>query len=130
MVEDAPASSSRLPRPIEAVSGALDSVPGAGIAKKVAGGALDVIGSVSPRTRRVAVYAGVGVLGAIGVVEWPVAATVAAVAWLTQPRSGPDAPDEAGRGGGKAAKRVPPPRAATKSRGRAAARRAKPVRAD
>ncbi|WP_435807582.1 hypothetical protein [Streptomyces canus] len=54
----------------------------------MAGGALDRVGAVSPRGRRLAVYAGAGVLGVAGVVEWPVAVTGAAVAWLTQPRPG------------------------------------------
>ncbi|WP_370067093.1 hypothetical protein [Streptacidiphilus sp. MAP5-3] len=40
---------------------------------------------MSPHTRRVAAYAGAGLLGAAGVVEWPVAAAGAAVVWLTQP---------------------------------------------
>jgi hypothetical protein len=50
---------------------------------------LDKVGAVSPRGRRMAVYAGAGLLGAAGVVEWPVAVTGAAVAWLTQPRPAP-----------------------------------------
>ncbi|MER6075794.1 hypothetical protein ABT187_44990 [Streptomyces sp. NPDC001817] len=56
---------------------------------KAAGGALDWIGAISPRGRRMAVYTGAGVLGITGVVEWPLALTGAAVAWLTQPRPGP-----------------------------------------
>jgi len=42
--------------------------------------------TVSPQARRVMVYAGAGLLGAVGVVSWPVAATVAGVTWITQPR--------------------------------------------
>ncbi|MFI8192331.1 hypothetical protein ACIF8T_26695 [Streptomyces sp. NPDC085946] len=81
---------SDLPQPLRAVASGLRHVPGAEQVGKVAGGALDRIGAVSPRGRRMAVYAGAGVLGVAGVVEWPVALTGAAVAWLTQPR--PDRP--------------------------------------
>ncbi|MGJ3562153.1 hypothetical protein ACR6C2_44110 [Streptomyces sp. INA 01156] len=41
----------------------LRQVPGAEQVGKAAGGALDAIGAVSPRGRRMAVYAGAGVLG-------------------------------------------------------------------
>ncbi|MFE9773208.1 hypothetical protein ACFYOV_16315 [Streptomyces sp. NPDC005931] len=78
--------SSDLPQPLRAVASGLRHLPGAGTVEKAAGGALDAIGAVSPRGRRMAVYAGAGVLGVAGVVEWPVALTGAAVAWLTQPR--------------------------------------------
>ncbi|GCB49573.1 hypothetical protein SNL152K_6912 [Streptomyces sp. NL15-2K] len=61
-------------------------MPGAGLVGRAAEGTLDRIGAVSPRGRRIAVYTGAGVLGVAGVVEWPVAITGAAVAWLTQPR--------------------------------------------
>ena len=94
-----------LPRPLRAAAARLRHLPGAGYVEKAAGGALDAIGAVSPRGRRVAVYAGAGVLGVAGVVEWPVAVTGAAVAWLTQPRPaqrpggepGAESPDGAGR---------------------------------
>lgn len=76
------------PQPLRAAASALRRVPGAGLVGRAAGGALDRIGAVSPRGRRLAVYTGAGVLGVTGVVEWPVALTGAAVAWLTQPRSG------------------------------------------
>ncbi len=69
--------------------GLLDRVreaPGVEMARRAANTTLDAVGVVSPRTRRLVVYAGAGVLGAVGAVEWPVAATVAAVAWATQPR--------------------------------------------
>ncbi|MEY7980100.1 hypothetical protein AB8O53_27720, partial [Streptomyces pilosus] len=76
-----------LAQPFRAVASGLRRLPGAAQVEKVAGGALDTIGAVSPRGRRMAVYAGAGVLGVAGVVEWPVALTGAAVAWLTRPRS-------------------------------------------
>ncbi|MEU2900322.1 hypothetical protein ACWC4E_20475 [Streptomyces sp. NPDC001273] len=75
-----------LPQPLRAVASGLRHLPGAEQVGRVAGGALDTIGAVSPRGRRMAVYAGAGVLGAAGLVEWPVALTGAAVAWLTRPR--------------------------------------------
>lgn len=83
-------SSTTLPQPLRTAASALRKVPGAGMVGRAAGGALDKVGAVSPRGRRIAVYTGAGVLGVAGVVEWPVAVTGAAVAWLTQPR-----PDEA-----------------------------------
>ncbi|GGL68692.1 hypothetical protein GCM10010129_10100 [Streptomyces fumigatiscleroticus] len=76
----------RLPQPLRAVASTLRRVPGAGTVNRAAETALDRIGAVSPRGRRMAVYTGAGVLGVVGVVEWPVALTGAAVAWLTQPR--------------------------------------------
>lgn len=79
-------ASSGLPRPLRAPVSLLGKVPGAGTVGRAAGGALDAVGRVSPRGRRLAVYTGAGVLGAAGVVEWPVALTGAAVAWLTQAR--------------------------------------------
>ncbi|MFD6325186.1 hypothetical protein ACFWOL_20465 [Streptomyces sp. NPDC058442] len=78
--------SSDLPQPLRAMASGLRQVPGAEQVGKAAGGALDAIGAVSPRGRRMAVYAGAGVLGVAGLVEWPVALTGAAVAWLTQQR--------------------------------------------
>ncbi|CAL9618024.1 hypothetical protein SUDANB70_05816 [Streptomyces sp. enrichment culture] len=95
---DQDTSASRgLPQPLRAVVSGLRHLPGAeqagrvaggalDQAGKVAGGALDAIGAVSPHGRRVAVYTGAGVLGVAGIVEWPVAVTGAAVAWLTRPR--------------------------------------------
>ncbi|MBT3149590.1 hypothetical protein HTV45_01470 [Streptomyces sp. CHD11] len=77
-----------LPQPLRAVAGGLRRLPGAEQVERVAGGALDTIGAVSPRGRRIAVYTGAGVLGVAGLVEWPVALTGAAVAWLTRPRPG------------------------------------------
>lgn len=81
-------SSSALTAPLRNAASAVRKVPGAGAVTKAAEGTLDKIGAVSPRGRRMAVYAGAGVLGVAGVVEWPVALTGAAVAWLTQPRPG------------------------------------------
>ncbi|MER7738012.1 hypothetical protein ABTX34_06655 [Streptomyces sp. NPDC096538] len=77
---------SDLPQPLRAVTSHLGRLPGAGQVGRAAGGALDALGAVSPRGRRMAVYAGAGVLGVAGLVEWPVALTGAAVAWLTRPR--------------------------------------------
>ncbi|WP_052371440.1 hypothetical protein [Amycolatopsis taiwanensis] len=71
---------------IAAVSGALGTVPGADTVRKAADEVLSALGRISPGSRRTAVYAGVGVLGVLGVVSWPAAAAVAGVVWLTQPR--------------------------------------------
>ncbi|WP_328430106.1 hypothetical protein [Streptomyces sp. NBC_00443] len=79
-------SPSVLTFPLRVVGSGLRRLPGAEQVSKVAGSALDRIGAVSPRGRRIAVYTGAGVLGVAGVVEWPLAVTGAAVAWLTQPR--------------------------------------------
>ncbi|MFJ4517855.1 hypothetical protein [Streptomyces sp. NPDC088816] len=79
-------SSSALAAPLHGAASVLRRVPGAGTVGRAAQGALDKVGAVSPRGRRLAVYTGAGVLGVAGVVEWPVALTGAAVAWLTQPR--------------------------------------------
>jgi hypothetical protein len=76
----------KIPQPLRAATSVLSKVPGAGLVGRAAEGTLDRIGAVSPRGRRIAVYTGAGVLGVAGVVEWPVAITGAAVAWLTQPR--------------------------------------------
>ncbi|WP_028927603.1 hypothetical protein [Pseudonocardia acaciae] len=65
-------------RPVEAAAGLLGGIEG-------------FVGAASPRTRRMAVYAGTGLLGLVGVVEWPIAAAVAAVAWLTQDHEPPRA---------------------------------------
>ncbi|WP_234382583.1 hypothetical protein [Streptomyces dysideae] len=81
-------SSTTLPEPLRTAASALRRVPGAEMVGKAAEGTLDKVGVVSPRGRRIAVYTGAGVLGVAGVVEWPVALTGAAVAWLTQPRPG------------------------------------------
>lgn len=78
--------SSALTAPLRGAASVLRRVPGAGTVTRAAEETLDKVGAVSPRGRRMAVYAGAGVLGAAGVVEWPVALTGAAVAWLTQPR--------------------------------------------
>ncbi|MFJ8630870.1 hypothetical protein [Streptomyces sp. NPDC093568] len=84
-----------LPQPLRAVGSTLRRLPGAEQVGKVADSALDWIGAVSPRGRRIAVYTGAGVLGVAGVVEWPVAITGAAIAWLTQPHSRKDIQEEA-----------------------------------
>ncbi|MFF8189798.1 hypothetical protein ACF05L_02695 [Streptomyces bobili] len=88
-----PNSTQELPQPLRAAASvlsrvpeAVSKVPGAGTVGRAAEGALDKVGAVSPRGRRLAVYTGAGVLGVAGVVEWPVAVAGAAVAWLTQPR--------------------------------------------
>ncbi|MFF1284000.1 hypothetical protein ACFVY4_25070 [Streptomyces sp. NPDC058299] len=82
-------SSSVLTAPLRGAASVLRKVPGAGTVGRAAEETLDKVGVVSPRGRRIAVYAGAGLLGAAGVVEWPVALTGAAVAWLTQPRPAP-----------------------------------------
>ncbi|EGX55667.1 hypothetical protein SZN_31704 [Streptomyces zinciresistens K42] len=89
-----------LPGPLRLVGAGLRHVPGAGQVARAADGALDRIAAVSPRGRRMAVYAGAGVLGAAGLVEWPVALTGAAVAWLTQPGRRDEAPAAQDRPGG------------------------------
>jgi hypothetical protein len=88
-------SSSILTAPLHGAASVLRRVPGAGLVGRAAQGTLDKVGAVSPKGRRIAVYTGAGVLGVAGVVEWPVALTGAAVAWLTQPR--PDHPERAGQ---------------------------------
>ncbi|MER6027198.1 hypothetical protein [Streptomyces sp. NPDC001851] len=90
-------SSSALMAPVHGAASVLRRVPGAGMVSRAAEGTLDKVGAVSPRGRRIAVYAGAGVLGAAGVVEWPVALTGAAVAWLTQPRPAHPAESRAGQ---------------------------------
>ncbi|WP_305965152.1 hypothetical protein [Streptomyces sp. IMTB 2501] len=87
-------SSSDLTAPLRGAASALRRVPGGSMVSRAAAETLDQVGAVSPRGRRIAVYAGAGVLGAVGVVEWPVALTGAAVAWLTQPR--PEHPADGG----------------------------------
>jgi hypothetical protein len=89
-------SSSALTAPLRGAASVLRRVPGAGMVSRAAEETLDKVGAVSPRGRRIAVYAGAGMLGAAGVVEWPVALTGAAVAWLTQPR--PPHPADGGTG--------------------------------
>ena len=112
-------SGSSLPNPVEAVASAVRQVPGAHAVKGVFDGVLDSIGAVSPHARRVAAYAGVGLLGAAGVVEWPVAAAGAAVVWLTQPlrRNAPKPP---------AAKSAPAPEPSAAPRTRTRTTAAKP----
>lgn len=72
--------------PLRAAASAVRKVPGAEALTRAGEGILDKVESVSPRGRRLAVYTGAGVLGAVGAVEWPVALTGAAVVWLTQAR--------------------------------------------
>ncbi|MDF3287870.1 MULTISPECIES: hypothetical protein [Streptomyces] len=71
---------------MQTVTEAVNHVPGAPVVKGVVDGVLDTVGVMSPHARRVAAYAGAGLLGVAGLVEWPVAAAGAAVVWLTQPR--------------------------------------------
>ncbi|MFC3348276.1 hypothetical protein ACFOOM_12755 [Streptomyces echinoruber] len=86
-----------VPQPLRGTASVLRRVPGAGLVGRAAEGTLDKVGAVSPRGRRIAVYAGAGLLGAAGVVEWPVALTGAAVAWLTQPRPAKEGAEAAGK---------------------------------
>jgi hypothetical protein len=84
------------------VTSTVSHVPGAGAVKSAFEGVLDSIGNVSPRARRVAVYTGAGLLGAAGVIDWPLAAAGAAAVWLTQPRphhNGAAPAADGGRGG-------------------------------
>jgi hypothetical protein len=97
-------STSALPGPVRTAASTVGKVPGAGLVGRVAGGAWHRAGALSPRGRRMAVYAGAGVLGVAGVVEWPVAVTGAAVAWLTRPR--PEERRDAGPQGTGAARGV------------------------
>lgn len=83
---DTQQASTTLLEPLRTAASALRRVPGAGAVTRATEGALDRIGAVSPQGRRIAVYTGAGVLGLAGVVEWPIALTGAAVAWLTQPK--------------------------------------------
>ncbi|MFG3044503.1 hypothetical protein ACGFZR_06190 [Streptomyces sp. NPDC048241] len=78
-------TSSVLTAPMRGVASVLSKVPGASIVSRAAQDTLDIVGVISPRGRRLAVYTGAGVLGVAGVVEWPVAIAGAAIAWLTQP---------------------------------------------
>ncbi|MFG2811815.1 hypothetical protein [Streptomyces sp. NPDC048410] len=78
-------SSSVLTAPMRGVASVLSKVPGASVVSRAAQDTLDIVGVISPRGRRLAVYTGAGVLGVAGVVEWPVALAGAAIAWLTQP---------------------------------------------
>ncbi|KUN88902.1 hypothetical protein AQJ66_05385 [Streptomyces bungoensis] len=94
------AGSPDLRQPLQTLGSALSRLPGAEQMGKATDSALDWIGTVSPRGRRMAVYAGAGVLGLAGVVEWPLALTGAAVAWLTQPRPRQDARDETAQNDG------------------------------
>jgi hypothetical protein len=70
------------------IPGAVRGIPGAGTVRETAEGVMEKVGAVSPRTRRMTAYAGAGLLGVAGVVDWPVAAAGAAVVWLTQSRPG------------------------------------------
>ncbi|MFJ8792979.1 hypothetical protein [Streptomyces sp. NPDC102462] len=72
--------------PLRSAASAVRKVPGAEALTRAGEGILDKVESVSPRGRRLVVYTGAGVLGAVGAVEWPVALTGAAVVWLTQAR--------------------------------------------
>ncbi|WP_164555778.1 MULTISPECIES: hypothetical protein [unclassified Streptomyces] len=87
-----PSRSSDLPQPLRTAVSGLRRLPGGHRLEKAAGGALEALGALSPGGRRIAVYTGAGVLGVAGLVDWPVAVTGAAVAWLTRPRP-TDRPD-------------------------------------
>ncbi|MER6302597.1 hypothetical protein ABT247_23995 [Kitasatospora sp. NPDC001539] len=88
-----PSGPSMLLHPVGTVTATVHRVPGADAVGSAVNGVLDTVGLVSPRARRIAAYAGAGLLGALGAVEWPVAAAGAAAVWLTQPR--PAAAEEA-----------------------------------
>ena len=95
---DTQQASTALLEPLRTAASALRRVPGAGVVTRATEGALDRIGAVSPQGRRIAVYTGAGVLGLAGVVEWPIALTGAAAAWLTQPKP-EDRPSRSARSG-------------------------------
>ncbi len=88
-----------LPQLLRAAGSGLRRLPGTAQVNRVAEGALDWITVVPPRGRRIAIYTGAGILGVAGVVEWPVALTGAAAAWLTQPRPELTAHPTAGQDG-------------------------------
>ncbi|MGW0335837.1 hypothetical protein ACWD0J_28915 [Streptomyces sp. NPDC003011] len=108
-----------LPQPLRAAASVLSRVPGAGVVSRAAEETLDRVGAVSPRGRRIAVYTGAGVLGVAGVVEWPIALTGAAVAWLTQPRHEEPqtrpAEDPGSGGAGESAGPTPTPKVLARS---------------
>lgn len=86
--------------PAQGVAGLMGRLPGGSGAKQVADGVFGAVGravgAVPSRTRRVAVYSGAGALAVAGIVEWPFAAAVAAVTWLTQARpAGEGTPENA-----------------------------------
>ncbi|MCC9305771.1 hypothetical protein LN042_01380 [Kitasatospora sp. RB6PN24] len=111
-----PASATeQLLHPIDTARTALGRLPGAATVRGAFDTVLDTAGVVSPRSWRIAAYAGAGLLGAVGAVEWPVAAAGAAAVWLTQPR-----PGEAGQA---APGRPAPPRTARTGAGQAGADR-------
>ncbi|MEV0598739.1 hypothetical protein AB0I82_05455 [Streptomyces sp. NPDC050315] len=86
MNEKQSSSSGRLPGPLRAISSNLSHMPVVKEVTKATEGALNAVGIVSPRGRRVAAYTGAGLLGVAGVIEWPIAVAGAAAVWLTQPR--------------------------------------------
>ena len=65
------AGTSMLAHPVHTVTETVRHVPGAGVVKGAVDGVLDTIGAVSPRARRVAAYAGAGLLGAAALVHDP-----------------------------------------------------------
>lgn len=86
-------ASRRAVRPVQSLWDLVATMPGGRTATETAAGLLGAVdgftGAFSPRTRRVAVYTGAGLLGLSGVVEWPIAATVAAATWLAQDHARP-----------------------------------------
>ncbi|MEU6019028.1 hypothetical protein ABZ826_34895 [Streptomyces sp. NPDC047515] len=114
-----------LAHPMETMTAVVDRVPGAEVVKGVFGGVLDSVGVVSPHARRVTAYAGAGLLGAAGLIEWPVAVAGAAVVWLTQPRPEDVTEEPTGAGHGLRAKQAA--RSAKASTASAASRKPKPA---
>ncbi|MFC7512414.1 hypothetical protein ACFQV4_28260 [Streptomyces thermocarboxydus] len=82
----------RNPATPRTVASHLSRLPGAYHVGRAAGTALDALGAISPRGRRIAVYTGAASSASL-LVEWPVALTGAAVAWLTKPRTGEETGD-------------------------------------
>lgn len=122
MTENARASSSaateKLLHPVDTVTTTVSRLPGATAVKDAFDTVLDTVGVVSPRSRRMAAYAGAGLMGAAGVVEWPLAAAGAAVVWLTQSRPGRAEGSRRSQAGGRAAGKRPPKKASGRSAGR------------
>ncbi|MEU9760825.1 hypothetical protein [Streptomyces sp. NPDC047985] len=117
-----------LAHPMETMTAVVDRIPGVEEVKGLADGVLDSIGVISPHARRVTAYAGAGLLGAAGLIEWPVAVAGAAVVWLTQPRPEDVIEEPAGDGGGPRAEQAA--RSAKASASTTAARKPKsPTRA-
>jgi len=110
----------RAQHPLEAVTSVVRQAPGAtavkGVVDGVVGGVRDTVGVVTPHARRVAAYAGEGLLGAAG----------AAMVWLTQPLRRGDTSAEVRPATARAERPQPKPAAKRATGRRTAAKRATP----